>query len=501
MLNPRTLIVAIALALTAAAPVWQEDATRLYYDGKLHLAWANSLGDWVDAAGTPQGTKPFARLQITRSATPVVAKFDVTQLVSEHGADFRVMSEGGVTYFASREAAEGKPELRVTAGGQTRMLAPAADVSMASSTVKSLGLDPKLSTRGAFLIRFDQPASPAITRAELVLTATKSFGAPLVTIYRPAPTMLDPAAPAPATAAAAPAAPRARPRPTADADALTPTARRALSQTGRTIRPATPPRAGAARILASWSGADIKPRGGHERRGDVLTTWIEGSAQTATADVLTVPGRPTEAYLTVLIKLHDDWTAKGGKLPGLTNTGMETALADPCIIDNVPRGRGGWGGRGANGCRWSARTGYWGVRDGKVGAGTYFYALKPHSVNGVVDYWSVPMPKGRWFAYVERVRLNDPGRANGEIGYWLVDDGAARGGRAVQAMGGIIWRDTDQPASAINEVWANIFCGGRDCGPAPWPRSTVSLRRLTVTDTLPDLAAIQREVDAMNRGA
>ena len=66
--------------------------------------------------------------------------------------------------------------------------------------------------------------------------------------------------------------------------------------------------------------------------------------------------------------------------------------------------------------------------------------------------------------------------------------------------GGIIRPDTDQAASAINELWIDVYCGGRDCGAAPWPRSTIFLKRLTVTDGLPDMGAIQRELDALNRG-
>lgn len=444
----------------AGPPKWHEDATRFYLNRELHIPWKNSQGDFVDADGRPQGSDPFAtaRLRDTDSEQRVV--FDVTRLVREHGADFRV--HGPPATFASRESESGGPVLRVTRNGQTRELAAAADTTMDPSTVRSLGKQKILKTRPALMVRFDQPADPAIAKAELVLTSLKQFGSGELKVFRP---VTDAAVGAVETPPALAASARGAP----------------------------------ARVLANWTGRDFKEIKNTVVEGDVATAWFEGARNTATSQFFHMPEPREEAYLTVVMRIHPDWDAPGGKLPGFSNTGAQPQ-AEPCVVDGKSYPNGGWGGRQANACRWSARTGFWGARDDHVGLGTYFYALKPNDVNGIADYFTIPVPKGRWVAYVQRVKLNTPGRADGELSYWLVADGRARGGKPVQHRENIIWRDVDVPQSRIQTVWANVFCGGRDCGPKPWPRYTMSMKRLTVTDRLPDLAQIQAELDRLNAG-
>ncbi len=478
------LLAGVAALAGGAEPVWREDATRLYRDNTLHLPWANSLGDWVDADGKPMGAKPFATANAPKVNGPTVVDIDVTQLVRAHGADFRINSVGGIVKLASRKAPDGGPELLVTRGGETRTLKASADTTMDITTFNSLGAQPILLTRYGVLVRFDQPADQTITRAALRLTALHTYGrVPRLVVFRPvvlsAPTQV-------ATGA------------TFEPDR--PERLRTNPAFLAKMKPGAPeaPRGGAVRVLLSVSGAQLKARPSSRIVGDTMEAWFERDILTAVSDLIVLPGAPTEAYLTVILKLGNDWTAPGGKLPGLSNTG-QIHPADTCLIHGLPAKPGGWGGRGANGCHWSARTVFRGVRDGSVGSGTYFYALSPSDTNGVVDFWSQALPKGRWVAYVERVKLNDPGRANGEIAYWLIDRATAPDGKRVQAAGGIIWRDSDVPQSAINELWADVYCGGRDCGAAPWPRSTLALKRLTVTNALPDLTAVQAELDRLNR--
>jgi len=471
-------------AASADPSVWREDATRMLRDGKLNLPWANSLGDWVDAKGTPMGAAPFgaAQTEVDKTGKPIAVEIDVTALVRAHGADFRINTVGGLASIASRESPEGQPELHVSRAGHTITLKASADTEMNTTTVRPLGDLPAMGTRYGIYMRFDQPADASITRAVLVLRAIKRYQtAPKFLVFRPA------ALSAPATVQAG-----------ATYEPVRPERLRGDPRTMRMLKPASPvsPPAGGARVLVSVDGAQLKRLPNNRPAGAAMEAWFEGHMATSISDFIRVPGAPTEAFLTVVMKLGDDWTAPGGKLPGFANTGQ--SVRDLCVVRGEPMLPGGWGGRTANACHWSARTLFRGIRSGETGSGTYFYALSPHDINGVSDYWIQPIPKGRWVAYVEHVKLNDPGRANGEIGYWLVDRASAPRGKVMQAAGGIIWRDTDQPQSAINEVWADVYCGGRDCGAAPWPRSTIFLRRLTVTDGLPDMTAIQRELDAMN---
>jgi hypothetical protein len=480
-----TLAIMLACVGTARAePVWRENATRLYRDYTLHLPWANSLGDWRDAADTPLGAKAFARGTVARASRgkPTTVTLDVTRFVQLYGADFRINSIGGFAQLGSHRSDSGKPELIVTKQGQTRTLTSVADTTMDATTALPTNDRPLLHTHYGVLIRFDQPADQGVERALLRLTALNSFGtAPTLLVFRPV--VLS----SPATIT-----------PGATFEPVRPVAVRVNVRAMALLkRGGSEPKTGPARVLLTLTGAQIKPRTNYHVAGNIMTAWIEGDKMAALSDMRRVPGAPTEAYATVILKLDRDWTAPGGKLPGLSNTGGINPL-DTCIVHGLPAAPGGWGGRPANGCHWSARTQFLGIRDSSVGAGTYFYAMSPADVNGVTDWWSQALPKERWVAYVERVKLNDPGRANGEIGYWLVDRVTAPGGKRMQAASGIIWRDTDQPQSAINEMWINVYCGGRDCGAAPWPRSTISIARVTVTDALPDLGALQSELDRLN---
>lgn len=470
----------------AEGPVWQENATRLMRDYDRNLPWANTMGDWVDTAGKPLGAAAFARSDLITGKGEKQVKVDVTEYVRRHGADFRLNSVTGFFALHSREADTGVPELRVTRGGSTRTLNAVADTALTVASVKPASGQKILNTRYGVLMRFDQGADPSITRAELVLTSLKRHGkgGAQLLVFRPV--ALD----KPATVT-----------PGATYQGKRPDKLSTHKNVAAVLTPGKPESAHAgrpARTIVQVKGSDLKPRPNSRIEGDVYTGWFEGDKKTAAGQVIKVPGAPTEAYLTVLIKLHDDWKATGGKLPGLSNTGLGAPYGEGCMVGDKKVERGGWGGRGANGCRWSARTNFRLTESGVTGAGTYFYALRPSNINGVIDYWSKPLPRGRWFAYVQYVRLNDPGKENGEIAYWLVDRQTAPGGDRVQAAGGITFRSIDTPQSAINELWADVYCGGHNCGPIPWPRYSMSLKRLTVTDALPDLAALQAEVDRLN---
>jgi hypothetical protein len=513
-----------ALALPAAAPAqpapaaqpaqWQESATRDYYDADLRLRWQHPYGDWDDADGRPQGGRAFATATAQRGDTVQAVRFDVTDMVRRHGADFRITGAGAPARFYSREAIEGPPILLVTRGGQTRQVAASADTFINPATVRPMGGQPHLDSRVGMLLRFPVAADPAIERAELVLMSTRRFGDVTFGVLRPAARILfaEPgasgaSAAAPAEAAAASAQAAAQPaqvaarRNTGGGGGGSGRAARA-ERSARLAGAPPPPPAAPGRVVREWTGADLD-RTDHMRvEGDIATAWIEGDRKAFFADVLPLPGRRQEAWLTVVLKLHDDFPAHGGKLPGLSNTGLgQGGTRDSCVVGGQPVGNGGWGGRKANGCRWSARTLYRGRIGNATGAGSYFYGVEPRSNWGVSEPWAAPIPTGRWVAYVQRVKLNTPGKSDGELTYWLVADGPTRGGKPVLALRNIGWRTLDQPQSAINEVWANIYCGGTKCGPPPTPRAHASLRRLTVTDALPDLAAIQAELDRMNRAA
>jgi len=227
-----------------------------------------------------------------------------------------------------------------------------------------------------------------------------------------------------------------------------------------------------------------------------VSAFIDGDGLALLSDVHPLPKPMHEAYLTVVLRLDRNWTtAGGGKLPGLTNTGM--LYRGPFQIGGADCSPAGWGGRTANGCRWSARTGFDGTRDGMTGLGTYFYAQNPMDVNGIMDFWATPAPLGRYFAYIERVRVNDVGQANGILSYWMIHPDL--GLIPQQDRHGIQFRSADTPQALINEVWNDVYCGGRACGPAPAPRSSMVLVSDTVTVGFPNQTMIYQIKDTIRR--
>ena len=466
MLDLRRAALAVLAALTlGAAPKpsavgsfapppssWTETASREFYDSDLKLKWRHLNGDWRDAADTAQGDKAFA----SGSAGPGdrELRIDVTRYVQRFGGDLLLRRNGAAIEFAARESGRG-PVLEVTLRGATTRLAATADVAPEPSTFASRGRDKSIRTFGPVLIRFAQPPHPSITKAVLILQLSGQFGgAATIGLYRP----------------------------DIDGDVAVPRFRTA----------------GPSDVIARWTGRDLtrhrdwRYNAPHARvDGEILTAWVPRNEQTALSLIQPIVGG-TEAFATVVIRLAPDWEpGDGGKLPGFANTGQ----GKPKVGGLGPAG---WGGRGANGLRWSARTGFNafdpGAPDGKrwTSLATYFYAFKPASDFGIGEPWSRPVPKGRWFAYTQHVKLNTVGRDDGVLGYWL--DGVP-----VYRRADIRWRDRGGRESEINEFWFDVFCGGRACGPVPHPQ----IYRMQIASTLltraaPDFRAVQTEVDQLN---
>lgn len=414
---------------------WIEDATKEYYNAPLRLAWRYPLGDWIDAAGTEQGTKPFATANLTAAG---VLDLDVTALVRAHGANFRVV--GRTADVASREAATGQPVLLVTKGGTTRTLQATADVMMDPSTTRTLGASPNLKLRNGFLMAFDQPADGAIERAILRLTVMKVYsGAALpVEVYLPRPHGLQPKLP-------------------------------------------DVPIGSAGDIVMRISGEQWKTGIGWKddaTRSTInsdgsLTAWIAPNSATALASIYPVPKdkRRELMCLRVRMTVHKDWTAPmGGKFPGLSNTGM----GDRAAV------QAGWGGRLANGTRWSARTNRFGYSktnpfaDDYMALGTYAYRVNRVTLNGDVVPFALPVPKGRLFTYDECVKLNTVGKNDGFVAYWI-------NGKPAGALENVMWRTSDVPETLPSEIWNDVYEGGTGYQNVPHDRHTVTIHSLTLS--------------------
>lgn len=419
---------------------WRENATRLYYDSAISLQWRAEMGDYLPTV--------LGSATITDTNSTKVVKIPVT------GNDFVLKTDNkGKAYFYSREYSNAAYRPVLVVNGTTRYQAT-RDTALSPSSQTPAGTSTALKEGGTILIAFDGYTPKAGDRAELWLTTYTQYTTHQTFAYAP------------------------------------------------DIWPAYPviPFVSDPTEIARINPEDFRLEPNITVAGGIATGTIEGFVQSAFDQPFVIPSGD-EYYMTGIMKLHGDWpTGRAGKLPGLSNTGSVTnRTSATLIVDGQNCNNAGWGGRPANGCRWSARTG-WGGRSGDlVGLNTYFYPYGVSTDYGVVDYFPSPVKVDRWFAYVERVKLNRVGEADGQLSYWLCADTTGGVCQPQYHRANITWRNSNVPLSRISELWGIIFCGGTDCGKGPWPKSTASLKRMSVTRGLPDLTALQAEVDALNR--
>jgi len=429
------MLAAVTTTIVQPALTWNESATRDFYNANIGLAWQHTLGDYDPTL--------LASVSVPDTDTRFTVNIPVT------GNDFYILNGGGGSaVFDSRSGPSAyRPTLIVN--GLTHYIAT-RDVALSSALSGSLGTATTLNDRQAMLIAFDSYKPRAGDSAILQLTAEREYSAHILSVYRPAIVPQFPTIDA-----------------TSDATVVA-------------DFPAAAFGAGTTYTVAN---------------GIVRGQW---GGQNATAISKLFPLAPAnEYYLTVVMKLENDWPNQAGKLPGLGNTGQATNFGGtPLTINGVNCNNSGWGGRTATGCRWSARTG-WGGRSGNsVGLHTYYYAQNPSSAWGVIQNWPTPVTVGQWFAYVERVKVNTPGQGDGRLSYWLC---TAQACNPQFDRNDITWSSYDIPEAKITEAWADVYCGGTGCPPpGPWKTSTADLKRMTVTTGLPDLNALQAEVQAMN---
>ena len=436
---------------------WTEDATRSFFNDALELPWAVEMGAWRDRNGTAQGTLPFASLAFVDQPEEQVVRWDVTELVREHGADFLIKRSGGTNVrFHSRESADAakRPRLIVSRPQGLQTYAPTADTSLNSTTAKSLGGSDTLSSTGPILIKFDVAADPTVVRVELELTATtEQFGNQTLEVFR-----ADP-----------------RPRPLEAPSLLAGTS---------------------ADVVFRLAGADWRGKTGGFRTDSMnvnadgsLTVRIPTGGDTGSQALYSIPAaaRRETMFARAVMKVHSDWTgAVGGKYPGLTNTGQGDKRAVPC----------GWGGRLADGTCWSVRTNRKGYVAGTPFADThqalapYAYRINRTTSNGEGPASSRAVPKGRYFVLDQMVKLNSLGsdgapRADGEVAYWL-------NGELIGRMTGVIFRNHLGPETLPSEYWLDVYEGGTGYA-APSDHSVSFAEVVVSTQLLPfDGAALAR---------
>jgi hypothetical protein len=432
---------------------WTETATRDYYNNIIKLPWRTPNGDY-DKSNQLGSVQVPAFTQQTVVSIPLKGGFN----------DFYVSGGGAApaSYYSREAAANLRPRLIVNG---SKVYTPTRDTTIDPSTYRPLGTDQNIASNTGILIAFDDYTPSANDTLTLQLTGSRSYSANTLKVY---PTAIYPG--------------QVRSSDRSDSTIVADFRAKDFATAPQRLNPT------------------------QSISGDTVTGYWEGNGLTAFDQAFKIPPGD-DYYLTTVMKLDSNWAGEtvsmnGGKLPGLSNTG----IAEPgstLMAGKVDCSDTGWGGRQPNGCRWSART-HWEGRDGNsVGIGTYYYALAPHSdLWGETEQMQKPLPVGQWFAYVEHVKVNDIGKNNGVLSYWLCDN---QGCTQTYTRNDIQYRSVDLPQSKINEVWADVYCGGTRCYTSKnptgaWPRSTSYIKRLTVTRGLPSLDAIPGELRSLNAG-
>jgi len=152
------------------------------------LPWKNPGGDWLDADGVPQGSRPFgeALLKTGQSGEFVV---DLTRLVvqgKEPSLVLRAAATSGmgpIFFFSTRESGQG-PRLAVTyVDGATDFISVMYDSECNLSTAYSIGSKTSMMVSGSnAYLRFPAPTRP-VASAKLVLNGSINTGGKLA-VYK-----------------------------------------------------------------------------------------------------------------------------------------------------------------------------------------------------------------------------------------------------------------------------------------------------------------------------
>jgi hypothetical protein len=443
-------------------PGMENGASRDYYNRAGLLPWRNFMGDWRDAAGTPQGAVPFAVATVIDNDTARFVEWDVTDLVQTwadgdlrpSGFFLRPVGGSGTFDFRSREHTEPglRPELVVVTDTWSGSLTPVADTYLDTSTYTSLGDESRMRVSTGpnhALVRFDLGArvGSTITSATLRLHTYQQFGGGSMDIgvflcdqghdFPPSP-------PIPGLADAYHRDENIVSHPDVyyfdgfeSADWVN-----GWTHVGGNLE-----------VVGSDPALRFEPLDDHALR----VTLLEGTntAMNVGYHFLDETGaEPDEAYFRYYLRFADDWeqTVDGGKMPGFAGT----------------YGVAGWGGRPSDGTNgWSTRGTYYlsvpsdNPLAGTTPLGNYVYHADMSGSYGDVWLWQEDyrglLRDNRWHSVEQYVRMNTPAVNDGVLRAWV-------DGRLAFEKTDLRFRDVT--SLRIEEVWMNVYHGGT--APSPY---------------------------------
>ena len=184
-------------------------------------------------------------------------------------------------------------------------------------------------------------------------------------------------------------------------------------------------------------------------RGAGLGVEIERGGHWGLGRFLPIEDAAEEAWFRYMLILDRWQPSQSGKLPGFSS--LRSASARGC----VPADEGSPG--------WSARvmyrpSGAVGAPEGSSRLGYYVYHLDQPGACGEIMEWSDGgiVEPGVWNCIEGHVRLNDPDGSDGSLTAWV-------NGVEVFDRQGLRFRS--DPDTGIDDLWLNVFSGGKDPSP------------------------------------
>ncbi|MEM7235345.1 MAG: DNRLRE domain-containing protein [Planctomycetota bacterium] len=437
-----------------------DGATRDFYNRAAKLPWTHRLGDWVDARGREQGSKPYASTTVEDDDKPKFVEWDVTELVSDwisgkspnQGFFLRRVDGKGNFVFGSRESPDDRQRpalVLVTANGETA-LAPATDTFLDGSTYRSKGRATELRVADTplnTLLRFDLSGindAGKIQSASLRLWCTRMYGGSSMRIgvFRCSQGHSLPASPPKTGLAWKYPADKGIGN---DKDVLffsgfdTSDWEAGWSQVGK--RGAIEPtESDATRKLQTLQGKALRVR---------IAKGANSALNTLFRFRDKIGKEPEEIWFRYYLRLGDDWnqTLQGGKMPGISGT----------------YGIAGWGGRPSHGNDgWSARGAFdrtlpaGNPLAGRHPIGTYCYHAAMKGKYGDIWIWQKGLRgylrANRWYCIEQNLKLNTPGKHDGILRAWV-------DGRPAFEKTDIRFRDVAK--LRIETIWMNVYHGGK----------------------------------------
>lgn len=439
-----------------------------YFEVGLKLAWPQGQAQWVDAQGVRGGPRAFDVQKLERDGARQVLRWDVLSLVRAWAAG-SLPNEGLMVVpmpahdagadFHSRESPDPglRPSLRVVhAGGGIELLPAAADAHLDCSTYAGLGALEVLhiAPRSSGVLRFDlsrlRKGDAAKARAaELILVrVAPGWSSPgALGVFRLTTPWHQPLDAPPRGLAADYPGDIGLER----HEAVLMTERMSGGRLGNGWTQSELVRSRVVATGAEPAVALPQPRSSLQvtvPRGENLGLDLRYDFKARQ------PSEPDEVFMRYYLRVGREWVSSpdSGKLPGFGGT----------------YNRAAWGGRAWDGRQgWSARGGFARPAAGdhparnRLPLGSYVYHSGSNPPYGEIMLWAAGggaafIEAGRWVCVEQHVRLNTPGRADGVLRAWI-------DGRPVFERRDLRLRDT--PALHVENVWMNVYLGGR--APAP----------------------------------